>query len=59
VTFNHQKIDNIAPMEDIGYPDRFGFEFPLRTPVSLEERIRYVLDLIRAAGVRVSFITQR
>lgn len=59
VTFNHQKIDNIAPMEDIGYPDRFGFEFPTRIPVSLEERIRYVLDLIRAAGVRVSFITQR
>lgn len=59
VNHNHQQIDNVSPMGDTGYPKQFGFEFPVRLPVSFEERLRYVLNLIRAAGVKVSFITQR
>lgn len=40
-------------------PRRDGFDFPLRMPVDIRERIEFLWDLIRAAGVRVTIIDTR
>ena len=55
----HYKMEFVAPSVGTGYPRRNGFDFPLRLPVTVEDRIRFVIDLIRAAGVEVTFISKR
>lgn len=40
-------------------PTALGWDFPLRLPPDIMTRIRYILDLVRAAGVRVSVISAR
>lgn len=41
------------------YPHDFGTEFPLRLPYTELDAIRFVLELVRAAGVEVTFIYKR
>lgn len=40
-------------------PKRNGFDFPLRLPPDPITRLRYLIDLIRAAGIQVEIISQR
>lgn len=55
----HQSVELLAPTVGTGYPRRNGFDFPLRLPITIEDRIRFVIDLVRAAGVLVTFISRR
>jgi hypothetical protein len=36
-----------------------GYDFPFRVPVDIAARLEYLLDLIRAAGIRVEIISKR
>jgi len=40
-------------------PSRDGFDFPFRMPPSFITRVRFIFDLIRAAGVQVNVISKR
>lgn len=55
----HYEMEFIAPSVGTGYPRRNGFDFPLRLPVTVEDRVRFVIDLVRAAGVEVTFVSKR
>lgn len=55
----HFASEFVAPSVGTGYPRKTGYDFPLRLPVTVEDRIRFVVDLIRAAGVEVTFISKR
>lgn len=55
----HYEMEFLAPSVGTGYPRRNGFDFPLRLPVTVEDRIRFVIDLVRAAGVEVTFVSKR
>ncbi|NJL55182.1 hypothetical protein HC928_08330 [bacterium] len=59
IQHTHQEAEYLAPTVGTNYPRSNGFDFPLRIPITLEDRIRYVVDLVRAAGVEVTFISQR
>lgn len=55
----HYQMEFVAPSVGTGYPRRTGFDFPLRLPVTVEDRVRFVIDLVRAAGVEVTFVNKR
>jgi hypothetical protein len=55
----HQSVELVAPTVGTNYPRKNGFDFPLRLPVTIEDRIRFMIDLVRAAGVLVTFISKR
>lgn len=55
----HYLMELFAPSVGSSFPRENGFDFPLRLPVTAEDRIRFVIDLVRAAGVEVTFISKR
>lgn len=55
----HYMMEFISPSVGTGFPGNDGFDFPLRLPVTVADRIQYMVDLVRAAGVEVTFVTQR
>lgn len=55
----HYEMESLAPTVSTGHPRRDGYDFPLRLPVTAEDKLRYVIDLVRAAGIEVTFITSR
>ena len=55
----HYTMEFIAPSVGTGYPSRDGFDFPLRLPVTIQDRVQFMMDLIRAAGVNVTFVSKR
>ena len=55
----HYEMEFLAPSVGTGYPRRNGFDFPLRLPVTVEDRVRFMVDLVRAAGVEVTFVSKR
>ena len=59
INSTHYENEFIAPSVGTGYPRNTGLDFPLRMPVTVEERVRYVIDLVRAAGVEVTFVSKR
>lgn len=59
IEHTHQAVEYLAPTVGTNYPRKTGYDFPLRIPVDAEERIRYVVDLVRAAGIEVTFIDKR
>lgn len=59
VANTHQIIEEVAPTVGTGYPRTNGFDFPLRLPISIEDLLRSIVDLVRAAGVLVTFISKR
>jgi hypothetical protein len=59
VEHTHQISEYISPTVGTGYPRNNGFDFPFRLPVTAEDRIRFIIDLVRAAGVLVTFINKR
>lgn len=59
VEYTHQISEFVSPTVGTGYPRNNGFDFPFRIPVTAEDRIRFILDLVRAAGVLVTFINKR
>lgn len=40
-------------------PKRTGYDFPLRLPTDIAFRLKFLIDLVRAAGVQVSVIDKR
>ena len=59
VQYTHQLNERVAPTVGTGYPRNNGFDFPFRLPVTAEDRIRFVMELVRAAGVKLTFINKR
>lgn len=59
VEHTHYEMEALSPSVGTGYPRRDGFDFPLRLPVTVQDRVQYIIDLVRAAGVEVSFISKR
>jgi hypothetical protein len=53
---NHMKQEDVRYSRVSSETDIYRFGFPLVMPVDLAERIRVILDLLRAAGVQVTYI---
>lgn len=56
---NHQSSEEFMVTNTNSSPVDTGYDFPFRMPPSLEFRLSFILDLIRAAGIKVSIITKR
>lgn len=59
VDHTHYAMETLAPSVGTGYPGRDGYDFPLRLPVTVQDRVQYIIDLVRAAGVEVTFVSRR
>lgn len=59
VDHTHYAMETLSPAVGTGYPSRDGFDFPLRIPVTVQDRVQYMIDLVRAAGVEVTFVSKR
>jgi len=59
IEHTHYEMEALSPSVGTGYPRRDGFDFPLRLPVTVQDRVQYIIDLVRAAGVEVTFISKR
>jgi hypothetical protein len=57
--YNHQASEMVLPSTGESDPRTTGYDFPFRMPPDIFERLKYVLDLVRAAGVKVSIIRKR
>jgi hypothetical protein len=57
--FTHSPGESVVLSYGTPEPSTDGYDFPLYLPDDPYARLRSVLDLVRAAGVRVDFITQR
>jgi hypothetical protein len=57
--YTHYPIENVIDSPTYSDPREDGFSFPLRMPVDLSAGLKYILDLIRAAGVKVEIISKR
>jgi len=55
-TYHSGTTITLSPGADV--PQVIGYDFPLKMPSDLEDALRSVLDLVRAAGVLVTFIDQ-
>lgn len=55
----HQAGETVVLSSGPSTPSLYGTDFPLKMPSDLFNRIRFVFDLIRAAGVQVVFISKR
>lgn len=53
---NHYPSDTAIPSIQRSLPRLNGYDFPLRMPADAEFRLRSVFDLVRAAGILVTFI---
>ncbi|MDB5716282.1 MAG: hypothetical protein JWO15_3679 [Sphingomonadales bacterium] len=58
-TKSHAAGDPINFSAGSSVPVDTGFDFPLRVPVAEFDNIRFLIDLIRAAGVEINFIYKR
>jgi hypothetical protein len=58
VQYNHQ-IGEKAALSLSATPPNTGFGYPFRIPVDYFQRIKYLADLIRAAGIQVVLINKR
>ena len=55
----HQKSESVVYSPGYSNSRTSGYDFPLRMPPSLIDRIKYVFELVRAAGVKVTVISSR
>jgi hypothetical protein len=59
VKFTHNPSEIAIPSTIKSAPRDNGFDFPFRMPASLLARLKFLFDLLRAAGVEVCFISKR
>lgn len=52
----HERFETVIPSVQISMPRATGYDFPLRLPPNIEFRLRFIIDLIRAAGVQVNIV---
>lgn len=57
--FTHYPSELVVGSSSDSIPRQNGYDFPLRMPPSSRMRLRYLLDLIRAAGIQVDIIDKR
>jgi len=55
----HSPVESVIDSSVDSEPKTNGFDFPFRLPPDIRERIKFLFDLLRAAGVQVTFIDQR
>jgi hypothetical protein len=56
---NHQIHEVVSGSANLYSIKSTGYDFPLRIPANFLSRLEYLFDLLRAAGVKVSFISSR
>jgi hypothetical protein len=56
---NHYPSDPVIPSRQRSLPRLIGYDFPLRMPPNAAFRLQAVFDMVRAAGVLVTFIDRR
>lgn len=56
---NHQIHEIVSGSANLYSIKSTGYDFPLRIPANFISRLEYLFDLLRAAGVKVSFISSR
>lgn len=56
---DHKVSESVVYSSGFSGPRTNGYDFPLRMPPSLIDRIKYVLELVRAAGIKVNFTKSR
>lgn len=55
----HQPSETVVQTTGLSISSTTGTDFPLRMPTDLLFRIEFLFDLVRAAGIQVTVITQR
>lgn len=59
IEHTHHAAEYLAPTVGAGYPRNNGYDFPLRLPVTIADRVNYAVNLVRTAGVEITFIDKR
>ena len=59
LTKAHSISESVANIYGLAIPSRYATDFPFYIPSDWETRLRYILDLARAAGVEVRIILDR
>lgn len=57
--YTHYPVETVLNSSADSDPDSDGFDFPLRMPDDIRDRLQYLIDIIRAAGVQVAIIEER
>jgi hypothetical protein len=57
--YTHYPVETVIDSSATSDPRDNGYDFPLRMPIDILVRLRYLLDIIRAAGIQVELITSR
>lgn len=57
--YTHSPGEMVSLSTGYSTPRIDGYSFPLRMPWDSTERIRFALDLVRAAGVKLNFISRK
>jgi hypothetical protein len=57
--YSHYPSETVIDSSVYSDPRDDGYDFPFRVPVDIAARLEYLLDLIRAAGIRVEIISKR
>ena len=55
----HRPAETIIRSSNLSTLRAQGYDFPLRIPSDLRTRLQYIIDLIRAAGIKVNIIESR
>jgi hypothetical protein len=56
---DHTRTEPVLESSSLSRPRSNGFDYPFRMPQDFREKLQYLVDLIRAAGVRVEVFTTR
>ena len=59
INYTHYMVEPLSTAAGSAIPRVTGFDFPLRAPYDESQRLQYLIDLIRAAGVQVTLIDKR
>lgn len=59
VKYTHNPYEAVILSKGKSIPRSDGYSFPLRLPSDVRVRLKYMMDLVRAAGVQVNFIFKR
>ena len=57
--YTHYPVETVLNSSADSDPDSDGYDFPLRMPDDIRDRLQYLIDIIRAAGVQVAIIEER
>jgi hypothetical protein len=59
VDFDHTLDEPVLESSMLSTPRTDGFDFPLRMPPDFREKLNYLMDLVRAAGIQIEIVPRR